>query len=301
MCFERVVSFLTGKWYRFRPAPKVYDNCAGTGGFLISALNKMVKDAKDDSTIIKKIKKEQVIGTEYQAHIFALACSNMYIHQDGKSNIIKNDCFNPDVKNQVKKYKPTVGFLNPPYKVDKKKDIDELRFVLNNLETLQIGGTCIGIVPMQCALASKGERYELKKQLLKNHTLEAVLSMPDELFFDSHVGVVTCVMIFTAHKPHPKNKETYFGYYKNDGFVKRKIQGRIDLFNKWELIKLKWVNYYLNKKSEAGFSVNKKVTAKDEWCAEAYMETDYTKLNEKDFYYTIKKYVLFNELVLKDE
>ena len=67
----------------------IYDNCTGTGGFLISGLNKMVQDAKGDLVKIKEIKQNQVIGVEFQAHIFALACSNMFIHQDGKTNIIK--------------------------------------------------------------------------------------------------------------------------------------------------------------------------------------------------------------------
>lgn len=279
----------------------VYDNCAGTGGFLISAMRKMTKDAKGDLEKEKEIKAKQIIGVEYQAYIFALACSNMYIHQDGKANIINGDCFENEVIKQVKEYKPTIGFLNPPYQVDKKKDIEELKFVLNNLEVLHTGGTCIAIVPMQCALAQKGEKYELKKQLLEKHTLEAVLSMPDELFFDSDIGVVTCVMIFTAYKPHPANKETYFGYYKDDGYVKRKIKGRVDAFGKWEEIKKEWVESYINRKARAGFSVNKIVTADDEWCAEAYMETDYSKLTQEDFLKSIKEYVLFNELFLKDE
>ncbi|MCK4427851.1 MAG: N-6 DNA methylase, partial [candidate division Zixibacteria bacterium] len=270
----------------------VYDNCAGTGGFLISALNKMVRDAKGDLNKIKKIKEEQVIGVEYQAHIFALACSNMYIHQDGKANIINGDCFNNEVMEQVKKYKPTVGFLNPPYQVDKKRDTEELEFVLNNLEILQPSGICIAIVPMQCALAQKGKKYELKRRLLQKHTLEAVLSMPGELFSNSKTNVVSCIMIFTAHKPHPTNKETYFGYYKDDGFVKRKIKGRIET-PKWESIKAEWVSSYINRKTKAGFSVNKVVTANDEWCAEAYMETDYEKLENSTFEETILNYASF--------
>jgi len=280
----------------------VYDNCAGTGGFLISALSKMVKDAKDNIEKIKRIKEKQVIGVEFQAHIFALACSNMYIHQDGKANIIPGDCFDKKIIEDVKKYKPTVGFLNPPYRVDKKRDTEELEFVLNNLEVLQPGGTCIAIVPMQCALAQKGKKYELKKQLLQKHTLEAVLSMPDELFFDSDIGVVTCVMIFTAHKPHPPNKETYFGYYKDDGFVKQKIKGRIDAFDKWESIKAEWVSSFINRKAKPGFSVNKIVTANDGWCAEAYMETDYEKLEDSTFEETILNYASFlfqNKLIFE--
>ncbi|MCG2827146.1 MAG: N-6 DNA methylase [Thermoplasmatales archaeon] len=271
----------------------VYDNCAGTGGFLISAMRKMIEDAKGDLEKEKEIKSKQIIGVEYQANIFALACSNMYIHQDGKTNIINGDCFETKIMEQVKKYKPTVGFLNPPYQVDKKKDTEELEFVLNNLEVLQQGGTCIAIAPMQCALAQKGEKYELKKQLLQKHTLEVVLLMPDELFYNSDVNEVTCVMIFTAHKPHLPNKETYFGYYKDDGFVKRKDRGRIDAFLKWEKsIKAEWVSSYINKKAKPGFSVNKIVTANDEWCAEAYMETDFSRLNKEKFEKQVKEYVV---------
>ncbi|KWT86797.1 HsdM family class I SAM-dependent methyltransferase [Candidatus Magnetominusculus xianensis] len=278
----------------------VYDNCTGTGGFLISAMKKMIEDVKGDSETIYRIKKEQLIGVEYAADIFALAVSNMYIHQDGKTNIINGDCFDSDIIKVIRSKKPTIGLLNPPYKT-RKYETEELEFVLNNMECLADGAKCISIVPMQSALAQSGKVYELKKKLIENHTLEAVLSMPNELFFNSKVGVVSCIMIFTAHIPHLKNKETYFGYYKDDGFVKRKIQGRIDAYGKWNEIKEKWTTYYINRKSEPGFSVNKVVTAKDEWCAEAYMETDYSKLTRDDFYKTVRMYVLFNELFLKNE
>lgn len=280
-----------------------YDNCTGTGGFLISAMKKMIEDAKGDEKKIKEIKSKHLIGTEYQSHIFALAVSNMYIHQDGKTNIMNGSCFEPNIIKEVKSRKPTVGFLNPPYKSNKKTDTDEFEFILNNLECLVDGGTCIAIVPMQSALATKGKVYEFKKQLLKKHTLDAVLSMPDELFFNSKVGVVSCIMIFKAHKPHPKGKETYFGYYKDDGFVKRKIQGRFDAFGKWEAIKEKWISNYINRKQEAGFSVNRTVTADDEWVAEAYMKTDYSKLSEDDFTDTILDYVTFlfnNKVKIED-
>jgi len=273
-----------------------FDNCTGTGGFLISAMKKMIEDAKGDQEKIKEIKSSHLIGVEYQSHIFALAISNMYIHQDGKTNIINGSCFDEAIIKQVKSKKPTVGFLNPPYKADKKTDTDELEFILNNLQCLVDGGTCVAIVPMQSALAQTGKVFELKKKLLEYHTLEAVLSMPNELFFNSNVGVVSCVMVFTAHKPHSKNKETYFGYYKDDGFVKRKVQGRIDAYGKWVAMKEKWITNYINRKTEAGFSANRVVTANDEWCAEAYMDTDYSKISKTDFINEVKKYVAFKVL-----
>ena len=274
----------------------VYDNCTGTGGFLIGAMKKMVKDANGNLNTMKRIKEKQIIGVEYQSSIFALACSNMYVHQDGKTNITNGNCFDKAVIEKVKKFKPNVGFLNPPYKSNKKKDTEELEFVLNNLECLEIGGICVAIVPMQSALAQRGKVFELKQKLLEKHTLEAVLSMPNELFFNSKVGVVSCVMVFTAHKPHPKNKKTFFGYYKDDGFVKRKGKGRIDAFLRWEKIKEKWVTAFINRQEEARFSLTHIVSAKDEWCAEAYMEPDYSMLSEQDFIDEVKKYAAFKVL-----
>ncbi len=216
--------------------------------------------------------------------------------QVSKTSVIKGDCCDEDVKTEIKSKKPNVGFLNPPYKSDKKKDRDELEYVLCNLECLTNGGTCIAIVPMQCAIDQSGKGLELKKRLLKDHTLEAVLSMPNELFNNSKVGVVSCIMIITAHRSHPKNKETYFGYYKEDGFVKRKGKGRIDAYGKWEGIKEKWLTNFLNRKKEIGFSTNKIVTAEMEWCTEAYMETDYSVLSEDIFIQELKKYIAFKVL-----
>ena len=87
----------------------VLDNCTGTGGFLISAMRKMIKDAKGDSKKEKQIKDKQLIGIEFQHEIFALICSNMYIHGDGRSNLIKGSCFDNKIINQVKNFKPKTG------------------------------------------------------------------------------------------------------------------------------------------------------------------------------------------------
>lgn len=268
------------------------DNCVGTGGFLISAMKKMVEDAKGDQTKIKRIKSNQLLGIEYQSHIFALAISNMYIHQDGKTNIINGSCFDDDVIKQVKEKKPTVGFLNPPYKANKKKDTDELEYVLNNLEYLVEGGTCVTIVPMSTSLATSGKILELKKKLLEKHTLEAVLSMPNDLFIDSDVGTVTCVMIFTAHKPHTNYKKTFFGYFKDDGHIKKR-KGRLEINGRWKEIKKLWLNTYFNRENIPNLSINKNVNAKDEWCAEAYLETDFTKLKKEDFVNNIKEHCIY--------
>jgi type I restriction-modification system DNA methylase subunit len=276
----------------------VYDNCTGTAGFLISAMRAMVMDAKGDETKIKHIKEHQLIGVEYQSHIYALAATNMYIHKDGKSNIIHGDCFDVNIVESIKEYSPNVGMLNPPYPNDKANGINEFEFILNNLECLEHNGICVAIIPMERVMSAKKTTIELKQRILDNHTLEAVMSMPDDLFYNTDNGVVTAIVVFRAHVPHKANKETYFGYWKNDGFEKKKNKGRINAYDMWEPIKNKWLDSYVNRKSIPGLSVTNKITASDEWCAEAYMETDYSDISPEDFVKEVKRYVLFKEIHL---
>ncbi|MBC6425316.1 MAG: N-6 DNA methylase [Ekhidna sp.] len=273
----------------------ILDTCTGTGGFLISAMKKMIIDVGGNEKRIKQIKEKQIIGIENQHDIYALLCSNMYIHGDGRSNLMKGSCFDDKIKNQVSMFKPNVGFLNPPYKTNK-NDREELEFVLNNLNQLEKGSYCIAIVPMSCMMFNKGLGLQLKEKILKKHTLEAVFSMNEELFHSSDVSVVTAIIVLKSKEAHPKNYKTYFGYWKDDGFIKIKNTGRTDYYSKWNLIKNKWLSSYRNKEELEGGSVKKLVKATDEWCSEAYINTDYRNLSNDKFILNIKKYLtyLFN-------
>ena len=269
----------------------LYDNCSGTAGFLIKGMKRLMELAGNDTTKKKEIKETQLIGVEERSDMFTYACSNMMMRGDGRSNIYLGDSLSQTIKDMVKKHKPTIGFLNPPYSTK----VSELEFIYNNLYCLEVGGTCVAIVPISCVLAPSGKDYDWKVQLLANHTLEAVFSMPNELFNPSS-STVTAIVVFKAHIPHPDDYETYFGYWKDDGFIKIKRLGRVDSNAKWSKIKDGWIYNYRNRKEIKEQSVKKHVQARNEWCAEAYMETDYSNLKEEDFEIEIKKYVLFKEL-----
>ena len=266
----------------------VFDPCCGTGGFLISAMNYMIKKAGIDTDKIKNIKSKQLIGIEERSDMFAHACSNMMMRGDGKSNIIFGDCFDEKNKDEVKLFNPTKSFLNPPYNVGPD---GQLGFIENALECICKGGIVVAICQMSTVVGSNKETNLVKERLLKNHTLKAVFSMPNEIFYP--VGVITAILVFEAHTPHSNNIKTFFGYFKNDGFVKTKNKGRLDTKKLWSSIKDKWLKAYFNKENIAGLCINKTVAYNDEWCAEAYMETDYTTLTEKDFETEIKKYIAF--------
>ena len=243
----------------------------------------------------KKIKQERLIGVEERSDIFTHACSNMMMRGDGKSNIHNGDCFDDEIIERIKSHNPNKGFLNPPYSVGAD---GQLEFIENTLECLVKGGKCIAICQMSTAIKQDNKTIEVRKRLLKHHTLEAVFSMPDQLFYPE--GVVTSILVFTAHTPHPANKEVFFGYFKDDGHILRKHKGRLD-DGSWKNKKERMLNLFINNKSEAGLSITKCVKAEDEWCAEAYMETDYGELTEEDFMKTVKNFVAFQFVSSKDE
>lgn len=264
----------------------VLDTCAGTGGFLISAMNQMLRSATTEAEV-DAIKKMQLIGVEQNPTMYALAASNMILRGDGKANLYQGSCFDIAITRALNTHKATVGMINPPY-AKSKEDLQELRFVEHMLDSMDKGAIGLAIVPISCATAPS----EHKRNLLKKHTLEAVMSMPPEIFYP--VGVVTCVMVFTVGTPHVvSDRKSWFGYWRNDGFVKVKNLGRVDRDDTWPEIRDRWVTSFRNREVKPGESVMQKVNADDEWVAEAYLETDYSELSAADFERVLLDYAMF--------
>ncbi len=264
----------------------VVDTCAGTAGFLISAMMQMAKTATTQAEI-DSIKKHRLVGVEQRSSMYALAASNMILRGDGKANLYQGSCFDTAITTAIKGHRPNIGLINPPY-AKSKEDLSELRFVEHMLDTLQQGGTGVAIVPVSCATAPSAE----KRSIMEKHTLEAVMSMPPEVFYP--VGVVTCVMVFTAGIPHEtSNKKSWFGYWREDGFVKVKNLGRVDRDSKWAAIRDRWIETWRNREVHIGESVTAHVGPEDEWVAEAYMETDYSKLTQKDLEKALLDHAIF--------
>ena len=73
-----------------------------------------------------------------------------------------------------------------------------------------------------------------------------------------------------------------------------KNKGRIDANHTWDNIREKWVSAFRNREVIDKFSLMREVSEKDEWCVEAYLETDYDKFTFEDYETTVKKYLMFN-------
>ena len=263
---------------------KVVDICCGSGSFLVTAMSKMFREANPNE--VETIRQSGLYGVEFDDGLYTLAIANMIIRKDGKSNIYKGDCFNKNITKELKEKNINIGLINPPYS---QKDVAELEFVEHLLDILTTGGTGVVVVPMSCAIGTKFK--DIRERLMKRNTLKAVFSMPDDVFYPT--GTNVCVMIWEAHTPHDSTQETFFGYCKDDGFVKRKKLGRIDALGKWKSIEKEWLKLYRNRDVVDGLSARHCVSHKDEWLCEAYMQTDYTKLTQKDFQQSINDYLAY--------
>jgi type I restriction enzyme M protein len=145
---------------------RVLDTCCGTGGFLISAMHQMLKQAVTDGERTH-IKKHCLIGVEQQPNMYALAASNMILRGDGKANLYQGSCFDAAITKGVKEHHCNIGLINPPYSQED-EDQQELKFVQHMLNCLEPGSTGITIIPMSCAIVP----HPVREELLKHHTLD---------------------------------------------------------------------------------------------------------------------------------
>lgn len=284
---------------------RVLDPTCGSGTFLVQAMTMELAQCQTEAERYQ-VKTEQIFGIEFDESVFGLSTTNMLIHGDGNSNIRCGSCFDNDA--WIKKSNIDVVLMNPPYNASKsqmpkafsskfgKSATDPskgLYFVNHILECVRSQkGRLLALLPMSCAITTNGVIRDIKAKILEHNTLDAVFSFPDEMFYPG-ASAVACCMVFNVGKPHPADFETFFGYFKNDGFEKRKGVGRVDVRNKWNSIEKEWLNLYHHRSTIAGKSITKAVKAEDEWCAEAFMETDYSTLCEEDFIKKMRDYAAF--------
>ena len=290
---------------------RVLDPCCGSGAFLVRAMTDAMDDCETEEER-DEVKANQIFGIEYEEGAFGLASTNMLIHGDGNSNVVQDSMFKRGA--WIKDKDINIVLMNPPYNATKKccdpnytKDWDSkkkedpskgLHFV--EWVARVVPSTCkiAVLLPMQAAIGNTGDVKNFKKKMLDNYTLEAVFSLPNEMFYPG-AAAVACCMIFDLSQKHSKaNKDTFFGYFKDDKFIKRKGLGRIERTDAdgnslWLKTKELWLDLYKNKREVPGLSVMHKVSHKDEWLAEAYMETDYTTLTADDFQKTINDYLSY--------
>lgn len=294
----------------------VLDPCCGSGSFLVRAMTQALDDCATASEQ-ERVKKYQIFGIEFDENVYGLATTNMLIHSDGNSNIRQGSCF--DLADWIKEAKPNVILMNPPYNgqrihlpksyvntwsKDKKEDPSKglyfVKYIADTLNSINHQAKLAVLLPVACAIGTSGEIARLKREILEENTLDAVFTLPNEIFYPG-ASASACCMVFKIGTKHNdvSNPDTFFGYCKDDGFKKKKNLGRVEQIDtdtgksKWVEIEREWIELYRNRRSVDGLSATHKVNGNDEWLCEAYMKTDYTKLTEQDFQQTINDYLAY--------
>ena len=213
---------------------KILDATCGSGAFLVKAMCNMMKEAGGiKSKEAENIKSSQLFGIEFDREIFALACANMLIHKDGKTNLEQLDARTKEASDWIKSKNITKVLMNPPYETT----YGCMTIVKNVLDSVPKGTKCAFILPDK-----KLEKSFIDKKygnkVLKNHTLTTIIKMPENLFF----GVGTTTSIFLFESGIPQNNKNIIGYYiEEDGLETVKNQGRQDVKNRWEAIEEYWI------------------------------------------------------------
>lgn len=290
---------------------RVLDPCCGSGAFLVRAMTAAMDDC-DTENERDGVKKNQIFGIEYEEGAFGLSSTNMLIHGDGNSNVVQDSMFKRDKwieENNINvvlmnpPYNATRKFCNPYYtknwdsqkKEDPSKGLHFVEWVARHVSPICKMAV---LLPMQAAIGNSREVKLFKKKMLDNYTLDAVFSLPNETFYPG-ASAIACCMIFDLSQKHEKaGRDTFFGYFKDDKFIKRKGLGRIektdiDGSSLWVKAEELWLDLYKNKREVPGLSVMHKITWESEWLAEAYMETDYSTLTEADFQKVINDYLSY--------
>lgn len=211
----------------------VLDATCGSGGFLVKAMANMIQQAGGSETDkAKDIKTNQLFGIEVDREIYALACANMLIHKDGKTNIEQLDARTEKATEWIESKGITKVLMNPPYE----NKYGCMNIVENVLDSVPSQTTCGFILPDK--KLEKAPKAQMKR-IISHHRLRKIIKLPEDLFFG--VGVTTSIFIFETGIPQD-SKDIFACYMETDGLVTVKNKGRHDIYNKWADIEDYWVD-----------------------------------------------------------
>ena len=286
----------------------VWDRAMGSAGFLVSAMDIMIKDAQKRITDKdelerkkKKIKEEQLLGIEILGNIYILAVLNMILMGDGSSNIVNGDSHRYEEEygkryeqEHGRRFPATVFLLNPPYSASGKGFV----FVEEALNAMTEGYACILIQEN----AGSGQGLPYTKRILRKNRLVASIHMPSDLF-GGKASVQAGIYLFKVAVPHEKDDVVTFVDMSEDGYTRqnrKKSNSNVNLrdtdhasdrYAEVEAIicgKMPKTSYY----TEANGKVIRDTVSLEgnDWCFSQHKKID-TRPTEADFRKTVAEYL----------
>jgi len=232
----------------------VYDPAAGTAGFLVAAyehirlanssangremtelegkpVERGFGDRLNDAQW-RKLRTDTFFGNDVDAKMVSLASMNLALRGLPDVRILRRNVLTTSFDRQVKAEHglPLDGYnvilANPPFsgRIDRDRIVDdvkigtttatELLFVKYMIDNLKPGGRCGVIVPEGVLFGSTGAHKELRRMLMQNNRVEAVLSLPGGVF-QPYSGVKTSVLVF---RQGGRTERVMFLHASNDGY-----------------------------------------------------------------------------------
>lgn len=214
-----------------KPDEIICDPACGTSGFLIAASEYLMEDEERKREVLfDKANKEHYLnhmfhGYDMDRTMLRIGAMNMMAHGIDNPCIEYKDSLS-DQNEDKNKY--SLVLANPPFKGSLDYDIvspdllkicktkkTELLFVTLFLRMLKIGGRCACIVPDGVLFGSSKAHKSIRKEIVENNRLEAVISMPSGVF-KPYAGVSTAILIFTKTEAGGTDR-VWFYDMQNDG------------------------------------------------------------------------------------
>ena len=213
-----------------QPDEIVCDPACGTSGFLVAVSDYLKENRKEDVFFNRQNKDHYMNhmfhGFDMDRTMLRIGAMNMMTHGVDNPFIEYRDSLsdqNPD------REKYSLILANPPFKGSLDADIvstdllkvcktkkTELLFLALFLRMLRVGGRCACIVPDGVLFGSSKAHKDIRRELIENHRLEAVISMPSGVF-KPYAGVSTAILIFTK-TGHGGTDKVWFYDMRADGF-----------------------------------------------------------------------------------
>ena len=232
----------------------VYDPAAGTAGFLVGAwdhirlansspdgIEKVDAEGKTirrglgdmlNRDAVGELQEGTFYGSDVDPQMVRLATMNLTLRGLDRVRILRRDALTRSLDRAAKAELglPARGFdvilANPPFsgRLDRDRIVEEVRigrtaqtellFLQYMLNHLKEGGRCGVVVPEGVLFGSTGAHRELRRRLVQNNTVEAVLSLPGGVF-NPYSGVKTSVLVF---RKGGVTERVMFLHADNDGF-----------------------------------------------------------------------------------
>jgi len=208
----------------------ICDPAMGSAGFIVESAEYITRHYKKellDASNLRYYKNEMFHGYDTDQTMLRIGTMNLMLHGVDNPDIRYQDSLSTD---NLDENKYTLCLANPPFTGTLDREAvaksltslaptkkTELLFLALFIRSLQLGGRCASIVPDGVLFGNSAGHQAIRKELVDNQKLQAVISMPSGVFLP-YAGVSTAVLIFTKTNTGGTDK-VWFYDMKADGFT----------------------------------------------------------------------------------